>query len=127
MQPSYCPFYVSGMKIKTMLGAAVFLALLIGYAELRLPESVIAQGLNAVYRQLSVTSTDSNAVRLAGGLELAGDLTWNGQALDEPNTGTASAITYLRGDGTWAGVSPPTYWTLRYSAATLSTSSNHIC
>ena len=37
-------------------------------------------------------------------LELDGDLTWNGEVLDEPNSGDASNRTFLRGDGSWASV-----------------------
>ena len=37
-------------------------------------------------------------------LDLDGDLTWNDQVLEAPNTGDASSRTFLRGDGTWASV-----------------------
>ena len=37
-------------------------------------------------------------------LDLDGILTWNGEALDAPNTGDASNRTFIRGDGTWSPV-----------------------
>ena len=37
-------------------------------------------------------------------LELDGDLTWNGEVYDEPNSGDASSRTFFRGDGSWASV-----------------------
>ena len=37
-------------------------------------------------------------------LDLDGNLTWNEQVLDAPNTGDASNRTFLRGDGSWASV-----------------------
>ena len=37
-------------------------------------------------------------------LELDGDLTWNAEVLDEPNSGEASNRTFFRGDGSWASV-----------------------
>ena len=66
---------------------SVLLALLIGYVELRVPVSVGAQGGNAVY----------NTVRTAIPIEP--------QYL---GSGTPAIWNYLRGDGVWAGVSPPT-------------------
>ena len=38
-------------------------------------------------------------------------------------SGAASASTYLRGDGQWAGVSPPTYWDLETTYLAVSSTS----
>ena len=47
--------------------AVLLLSATIVYVELRLPESVIAQGLDAVYRRLAVTDTSATAIRVMGG------------------------------------------------------------
>ena len=77
------------MKSKRLiLGFAVF-ALIVGYIELRLPEPVAAQGRDAVFQRLGTgvlkfetPLTPTITARLAA-------------------SGTASASTYLRGDGSW--------------------------
>ena len=76
------------MRLAARLTAgAILLALIVGYVELRMPVSVGAQGGDAVYRSLRVETPIEP--RYLG-------------------TGTPAIWTYLRGDGVWAGVSPPT-------------------
>ena len=72
---------------RSVLIIAVLLALLVGYVDLRLPVTVGAQGGDAVYRTLRT--------------EIPIEPRYLG-------TGTPAVWTYLRGDGVWAGVSPPT-------------------
>ena len=69
------------------LFAAGLVALIVGYVELRVPMPVGAQGGDAVY----------NTVRTAIPIEP--------QYL---GSGIPAMWTFLRGDGVWAGVSPPT-------------------
>ena len=87
------------MKIKALLGF-VLAALAVGYIELRLPPPVNAQGTDAVFQRLAT-----------GVLKFKTPLTPAVTALLAAS-GAASARTYLRGDGAWQGVSPPTYWDL---------------
>ena len=58
---------------RSILIIAALLGLLIGYIELRLPVTVEAQGGDAVYERLGVTSTAADALRTAGGLEVEAD------------------------------------------------------
>ena len=76
------------MTRRLILGFALF-ALVVGYVEMRLPDSVSAQGRDAVYQRLATgvlkfetPLTPTMTARLAA-------------------TGTASAATFLRGDGAW--------------------------
>ena len=99
------------MRNKVLLGFAL-IALAVGYIELRLPEPVSAQGTDAVFQRLAV----SNDARVSGTatvgvLKFETALTPTITALLAAS-GAASARTYLRGDGSWQGVSPPTYWDL---------------
>ena len=54
--------------------------------------------------KVAVNSTAADALDVAGGIEVGGPFTWNGETLDEPNTGDASDRTFLRGDGSWSSV-----------------------
>ena len=105
------------MKIRQPLISAVFLALTVGY-----PLAVGAQGGDAVFERVGVTSTDSDALRTIGGIkvgadaEVVGALTVGANAdvggaltVGTPilpqylGSGTPTARTWLRGDGTWTG------------------------
>ena len=89
------------MTRRLILGFALF-ALVVGYVEMRVPDSVSAQGRDAVYQQLAVISD-----AYVGGTAAVGVLEF-GTALTPTMTarlaatGTASATTFLRGDGAWA-------------------------
>ena len=104
------------MKKRVLLFVAGLAALIVGYIEMRLPDSVGAQGRNAVFGRLAVTDD----VRIADSLAVGGSLTF-GTALTPAMTallaasGTASDNTFLRGDGFWAVGSPPTYWDISRS------------
>ena len=103
-------------KHRVLLFVAGLAALIVGYIEMRLPDSVGAQGRNAVFGRLAVTDD----VRIADSLAVGGSLTF-GTALTPAMTallaasGTASDNTFLRGDGFWAVGSPPTYWDISRS------------
>ena len=86
---------------RSVLMIAALLALLVGYVELRVPVPVGAQGGDAVYRSLRVETPIEP--RYLG-------------------TGTPEIWNYLRGDGVWAGVSPPT--SVAWRTASLSTTSS---
>ena len=93
------------MKIRLPLIPAVFLALLVGY-----PLAVGAQGGDAVFESVGVTSTAADALRTIGGIkvgadaEVGGALTVGTPILPQYlGTGTPTASKWLRGDGTWAG------------------------
>ena len=77
-------FGAFGYRLLFVVGLVV---LIVGYVELRVPVPVEAQGGDAVY----------NTVRTAVPIEP--------QYL---GSGTPAMFTFLRGDGVWAGVSPPT-------------------
>ena len=100
-------------KHRVLLFVAGLAALIVGYIELRLPMPVVAQGRDAVFGRLAVTG----GARIADDLSIGNALTF-GTALTPAMTaklaaaGTASMLTYLRGDGQWAGVSPPTYFSI---------------
>ena len=79
--------------------------LLAGY-----PLAVGAQGGDAVFESVGVTSTAADALRTIGGIkvgadaEVVGALTVGTPILPQYlGTGTPTARTWLRGDGTWAG------------------------
>ena len=101
---------------RPLLFAALLLVIFVGYLELRQPETATAQGRDAVYQQLAVT----NDVRIAGALTFGTNLT-PAMTAKLAATGTALSTTYLRGDGVWAGVSPPTYWSFTSATLTIST------
>ena len=82
--------------------AAALLLLVVGYIELRVPVSVGAQGENVAFN--TVRTAVPIAPRYLG-------------------TGTPEIWTYLRGDGIWAGVSPPTQVSSRGSAFSITSTS----
>ena len=100
------------MKSQAMLGFALFV-LFVGYVELRLPVPIDAQGRAAVYERVSVVDTVANALRVAGGATVAGAMNAGSVTTGTPiapqylGTGTRTGVEYLRSDGIWAGVSPP--------------------
>ena len=100
------------MKSQAMLGFALFV-LFVGYIELRLPVPIDAQGRAAVYERVSVVDTVANALRVAGGATVAGAMNAGSVTTGTPiapqylGTGTRTGTRYLRDDGIWAGVSPP--------------------
>ena len=77
----------TGGGFRVALFAAGMVALIVGYVELRVPVPVSAQGGDAVYNTLRTAIPI--APRYLG-------------------SGIPGIATYLRGDGVWAGVSPPT-------------------
>ena len=106
-----------------MLVSVLLIGFLVG---LPVPVSVGAQGRNSVYERVAITSTSANALRVAGGIEVADDADVGGDidiagALTFGTrltpaitarlaaTGTASAATFLRGDGAWVAVQE-VYW-----------------
>ena len=100
---------------RLILGFALF-ALAVGYIELRLPPPVAAQGTDAVFQRLAVSSDARvSGTATVGVLEFETALTPAVTALLAAS-GTASAATFLRGDGAWQGVSPPTYWDIETAA-----------
>ena len=111
-------------KAYLLLFVAGLAALIVGYIEMRLPMPVGAQGRDAVFGRLAVTG----GARISDDLSIGNALTF-GTALTPAMTaklaatGTASAATFLRGDGAWVGVSPPTYWDLDITALTTSSTS----
>ena len=59
---------------RPVLVSGLLLLATIGYVELRLPVSIGAQGGDAVYQRISVTSPAGGALRVAGGATLGLDL-----------------------------------------------------
>ena len=109
--------------LKKMLVSVLLIGFLVG---LPVPVSVGAQGRNSVYERVAITSTSANALRVAGGIEVADDADVGGDidiagalTFGTPltpavtarlaATGTASAATFLRGDGAWVAVQE-VYW-----------------
>ena len=83
-----------------ILGCALFV-LAVGYIELRLPPPVAAQGRDAVYQRLAVSSDARvSGTATVGVLKFETALTPAVTALLAAS-GTASVSTYLRGDGNW--------------------------
>ena len=85
--------------------------LVVWLVALLMPVTVGAQGRDAVYQRLGVTSTAANALRVAGGIEVGEDADVGGAltvgtpiAPQYLGTGTATSRTWLRGDGRWSGV-----------------------
>ena len=66
------------MRRKRLILGVALVALALGYVELRLPGPVGAQGRDAVYQRVAVTSTDASAVRVAGGIEVGDDVDVDG-------------------------------------------------
>ena len=86
---------------RALLGFAL-VSLAVAYVELRLPSPASAQGRDAVYERLAVSSTAANALRVAGGLEVGNDA--------DVGTGALSRERYRVGDapicaadGHWRG------------------------
>ena len=59
---------------RPVLVSVLLLLATIGYVEMRLPVGVGAQGGDAVYTRVAVTSTAAAAIRVAGGMTLGLDL-----------------------------------------------------
>ena len=59
---------------RPVLVSVLLLLATIGYVELRLPVGVGAQGGDAVYTRVAVTSPAAGAIRVAGGMTLGLDL-----------------------------------------------------
>ena len=59
---------------RPVLVSVLLLLATIGYVEMRLPVGVGAQGGDAVYTRVAVTSTAAGAIRVAGGMTLGLDL-----------------------------------------------------
>ena len=101
------------MRRPVLVLVLLLLAALV-YIELRLPVPIDAQGRAAVYERVSVVDTDANALRVAGGAAVAGAVAAGSVTTGTPiapqylGTGTRNGTRYLRDDGVWAGVSPPT-------------------
>ena len=76
------------MRTRALLGLAL-IALVVGYVELRLPQQAGAQGRDAVYQRLAVSSTAANALRVAGGLEVGDDV----DVADDVDVGGDLAVT----------------------------------
>ena len=119
--------------LKKMLVSVLLIGFLFG---LPMPVSVGAQGRNSVYERVAITSTSANALRVAGGIEVADDADVGGDidiagalTFGTPltpavtarlaATGTASAATFLRGDGAWVAVQEVYWdWTKTYLSTT---------
>ena len=109
-------------KHRVLLFVAGLAALIVGYIELRLPMPVVAQGRDAVFGRLAVTG----GARISDDLSIGNALTF-GTALTPAMTaklaatGTASAATFLRGDGAWVAIQD-VYWD--WTQTTVSTTSS---
>ena len=98
---------------RSLLFAVLVLVIFVGY-----PVLVGPQGKDASYTRLAVKED----VRIAGALTFGTALT-SAMTAKLGASGIASIATYLRGDGTWAGVSPKTYWDIKIFDTTLTTTS----
>ena len=89
------------MRNKRLILGFALVALIVGYIELRLPPPVAAQGTDAVFQRLAVSSDARvSGTATVGVLKFETALTPTITARLAAS-GTASASTYLRGDGSW--------------------------